>query len=96
MGTVLENNKWSIMAKKPNLKKALKKIDSMPEHLFGRIDINLKTLPCVMKPAKEKITANLDSDLLKAIRRMAKAYGTSYTALMNDVLREVFINKKIP
>ena len=82
------------MAKKPNLKRALKKIDSMPDHLFGSIDINLKTLPCVTKPTKEKITANLDSDLLKAIRHAAKTYDTSYTSLMNDVLREVFINKK--
>ena len=82
------------MAKKPNLKRVLKNIDSMPERLFGRIDINFNTLPCVAKPAKEKITANLDSDLLRAIRRTAKAYGTSYTTLMNDVLREVFINKK--
>ena len=83
------------MVKKPNLKKALRKIDSMPEHLFGRIDINFHSLPCVMKPTKEKVTANLDSDLLKAIRHTAKIYGTPYTVLMNDVLREVFIKKKM-
>ena len=82
------------MGRKPDLKKALKKVDSMPGHLFGRIKIDFKTLPCVAKPLKEKITVNLDADLLKIIRRTAKACGTSYTNLMNDVLRRVFIDKK--
>lgn len=80
--------------KKPSLKKALKKIDDSPESYFGQIDIDISTLPCVVKPEKEKITANFDADLLEEIKAAAKAHNVSYTSLMNDVLRKVFIRDK--
>lgn len=80
--------------KKPNLKKALKKIDHSPNKLFGKIDVDLSTLPCMAKMPKEKITANFDADLLETIRHLASKHHISYTTLMNDVLRKVFIEKK--
>lgn len=79
---------------KPNLKKALKMIDNAPEELFGNVDIDISTLPCLSRPKKEKITANFDSDLLEAIRVVANKFDISYTSLMNDVLRKVFIEDK--
>lgn len=79
--------------KKTNLKKALKAVDSLPEDYFGSVEIDVSTLPCVKKPSKEKITANFDADLLEKIRTIAEKNKVSYTTLMNDVLREVFINK---
>lgn len=82
--------------KRPNLKKALKNLDNLPDNQFGAIDIDLSTLPCLNKPEKEKITANFDSDLLERIRKTARKHNISYTSLMNDVLREVFIkNRKV-
>ncbi len=79
--------------KKPNLKKALKDIDNLSKEFFGDVDIELSSLPCFTKPKKEKITANFDSDLLGAIRELAKKNKVSYTTLMNDVLRRVFLKK---
>jgi predicted DNA binding CopG/RHH family protein len=79
--------------KKPNLKQALKNIDKSPKEYFGDVDIDLSTLPCFARPKKEKITANFDSDLLGAIRELAKKNKVSYTTLMNDVLRRVFLRK---
>lgn len=83
-----------VKRKKPNLKKALKKIDSTPDKFFGKIDIDIESLPCLSKPVKEKITANFDADLLDEIRKFAEENQVSYTGVMNDVLREVFIKKK--
>lgn len=77
--------------KKPNLKDALKKVDKAPSELFGDVEIDLTSLPCISKPKKEKITANFDSDLLGAIRNIAQKNKVSYTTLMNDVLRRVFL-----
>lgn len=84
------------MAKKnkPNLKEALKKIDKMPKELFGTIEIDISTLPSLKKPRKEKITANFDADVLQAIREIAEEHNVSYTSLMNDVLRKVFLKDK--
>ena len=79
--------------KKPNLRKALKKIDEMPNKFFGAIDIDISTLPCVVRPPKEKITANFDSDLLAEIKSVAKKHDVSYSTLINDVLRKVFCTK---
>ena len=79
--------------KKPNLKKALKKVDEATGDLFGEVEIDLSTLPCLRRPKKEKITANFDADLLLAIRSFASSKQVSYTTLMNDILRKVFINK---
>ena len=80
--------------KKPNLKKALKKVDSLPDKFFGKIDVDLSTLPCLKKVSKEKITANFDSDVLEAIRDIAEKNHISYSSLMNDVLRKVFLDDK--
>lgn len=80
--------------KRPNLKAALKKVDALPAKSFGRIDIDLSTLPCLKKVPKEKITANFDSDVLEAIRSIAEKNHISYSTLMNDVLRRVFIDDK--
>lgn len=80
--------------KKPNLKKALKKVDSSSDKFFGKIDVDLSTLPCLKKVSREKITANFDSDVLKAIRDVAEKNHISYSTLMNDVLRKVFLEDK--
>jgi uncharacterized protein (DUF4415 family) len=80
--------------KKPNLKQALKKLDNAPSKLFGNIEVDLSTLPCLKKAAKEKITANFDADLLEVIRKLAEKHHVSYTTLMNDVLRKVFVEDK--
>jgi hypothetical protein len=79
--------------KKPNLNKALKKVDEATGELFGEVEIDLSDLPCLKRPKKEKITANFDADLLLAIRSFANRKQVSYTTLMNDILRKVFINK---
>jgi len=80
--------------KKPNLKQALKKVDSLPDKFFGKIDVDLSTLPCLKKISKEKITANFDSDVLEVIRNLAEKNHVSYSTLINDVLRKVFLDDK--
>jgi len=80
--------------KKPGVDSVLGEFDLMSDDLFGSLDININTLPCLTKPQKEKITAKFDVDLLKEIRSFAKKKGVSYTVLMNDALREVFINNQ--
>jgi len=77
--------------KKPSLKKALKAVDDAPKASFGKIDIDINTLPCLTKPKKEKITANFDKDLIERIRKIAEENEVSYAALMNDALRRVFL-----
>jgi uncharacterized protein (DUF4415 family) len=80
--------------KKPSLKKALANIDNLPASLFGKIQVDLSSLPCLNKVVKEKITANFDSDVLAAIREVANQHDVAYTTLMNDVLRKIFIEQK--
>ena len=80
--------------KKPDLRKALRRIDNLSDSFFGKINIDIHSLPCMTKPDKEKITANFDTDLLSTIRSVAEKYNVSYSVLMNDVLREVFIKGK--
>jgi hypothetical protein len=80
--------------KKPNLKQAQKKVDSSSDKFFGKIDVDLSTLPCLQKVSREKITANFDSDVLEAIRDVAEKNHISYSTLMNDVLRKVFLEDK--
>ena len=80
--------------KKPSLKKALELIDGSADSLYGTVDIDISSLPCVTKPEKKKITANFDADLLEEIKSAAKKHNVSYTSLMNDVLRKVFIRVK--
>ncbi len=82
--------------KKPNLKQALKKVDRLSDKFFGKVDVDLSTLPCLKKVSREKITANFDSDVLEAVRAVAEEHQISYSTLMNDVLRKIFIeNKKV-
>ena len=80
--------------KKPSLKKALANIDSLPNKLFGKVSVDLSTLPCLAKVAKEKITANFDSDVIEAVKAVADKYDVSYSSLINDVLRKVFLEDK--
>lgn len=80
--------------KKPNLKKALSSVDSANDANFGQIDIDLSSLPCLMAPKKEKVTINLDSDILDEARKLAKKSKVSYSHILNDVLRKVFIENK--
>lgn len=80
--------------KKPNLKKALAKVDSLSEKFFGKVSVDLSTLPCLTKVRKEKITANFDSDVLEAVKAVAEEHDVSYSTLMNDVLRKVFLEDK--
>ena len=72
----------------------LKKANDLPDRFFGKIDVDLSTLPCLQKVQKEKITANFDSDVLKAVREVAEKNHISYSTLMNDVLRKVFLEDK--
>jgi hypothetical protein len=78
---------------RPDITMALKKIDSAPNNMFGNIEVDVSTLPCMNKPQKEKITANFDKELLKTIRKIASANNIPYTELMNDVLSKVFLGK---
>jgi len=80
--------------KKPNLNKALKKVDNRSNSLFGAIEIDINTLPCMSKPKKEKITANFDKDLLQTIRSIAHEKKIPYTEIINDVLKSVFLKNK--
>jgi hypothetical protein len=80
--------------KKPSLKKTLKRVSDLPDKYFGRVNVDLSTLPCLKKVEREKITANFDSDVLNAIRNVALEHQVSYTTLMNDVLRKVFVDEK--
>ncbi len=80
--------------KKPNLKRTLKKVDNLSDKLFGKVAVDLATLPCLKKVTREKITANFDLDVLEAIRDLAEKHHVSYTSLMNDVLRKVFVEEK--
>jgi uncharacterized protein (DUF4415 family) len=80
--------------KRPNLKRALKKVDLSANDSFGKVKINLNELPCLKKMPKIKITANFDADVLQAVRKVADKNDISYSTLINDVLREVFIEKE--
>ncbi|MGB0452807.1 MAG: BrnA antitoxin family protein [Bacteriovoracaceae bacterium] len=77
--------------KKPNLAKALRAVDDLPDALFGNIEIYLRDLPCLSKPKKEKITANLDADVIAEAKRIGKKEKVSYQQLMNDILRVVLL-----
>ncbi len=80
--------------KKPSLKKALAAVDNLPDKIFGKVSVDLSTLPCLAKVAKEKITANFDADVIEAVKAVADKYHVSYSSLMNDVLRKVFLEAK--
>lgn len=92
--SVLENGRpFMAKKKKPSLSKVLKEFDSLSDDVFGEVNVDLSTLPCLKKIPREKITANIDSDVLTAMKSIAKKNKISYSALMNDVLRKVFIEK---
>jgi len=40
--------------KKPNLKQALRNVDRLPAKFFGKIDVDLFTLPCLKKSIARK------------------------------------------
>ncbi len=80
--------------KRSNLKSALSRIDKTSDEIFGDVDLDLSTLPSLNKPRKEKITANFDADVLEAIRKVADENDASYAAVMNDVLRKVFLSNR--
>lgn len=80
--------------KKPSLSKVLKEFDSLSNDVFGEVNVELSTLPCLKKIPREKITANIDSDVLMAMKEIARKNKISYSALMNDVLRRVFIDNQ--
>jgi uncharacterized protein (DUF4415 family) len=61
---------------------------------FGKVKINLGELPCLKKMHKIKITANFDADVLAAVRKVAERNDVSYSTLINDVLRQVFVEKE--
>lgn len=75
-------------------KASFKKLDRLPNKLFGKIDFVLSALPCLKKVSREKISANSDSDVLEEVRELAEKHHVSYTSLMNDVLRKVFVEEK--
>jgi uncharacterized protein (DUF4415 family) len=75
--------------KRPSLKKALQRVDQIPAEMLGEIDLDLSTLPCLNKPPKEKITLNLDADVLAFVRKIAEKKNVSYASVMNDMLRRM-------
>lgn len=83
-----------VKRRKPSLRKALKKIDEAPDTMFGNMEIDISDLPCLRKVSREKITTNIDSDVLAVMKTLAREHGVSYSALMNDVLRKIFIEDK--
>lgn len=80
--------------KKPNLNKAIQKVKKASDSMYGDVDIDITELPCLNRPTKEKITANIDTDILEVMKQIASKHHTSYTSLMNDALRMVFLKKK--
>lgn len=78
--------------RKPSLTKVIKEFDSLSDDIFGEFNVDLGSLPCLQKIPKEKITVNVDSDVLMAMKDIAKKNKISFSALMNDVLRKVFID----
>jgi len=80
--------------KKPSLTKALKNLEKSDNELFGNVEIDITSLPCFKKKKKEKITANIDADVLEKMKKIASDHEIPYQNLMNDALREVFLNSK--
>lgn len=75
---------------RPPLKKVLREFNKLPKDMFGDVDIDLSTLPCLTKAPKEKITGNFDADMLARVREFAEKHNVSYTNVMNDILRKAF------
>ena len=76
---------------KPNLAKALREVDKLPDNFFGNVSVNISDLPCLNKPKREKITINLDGDVIKRVKDIAKDNDTKYQTLINEALRKVFL-----
>ena len=50
--------------------------------------------PLRVEDAKIKVTLYLDGDILKAVKRKAKDENKKYQSLVNETLREVFLEDK--
>lgn len=80
--------------KKPSLAKALKRVEKMDDSLFGDVEIDIDTLPCIARK-KEKITANFDSEMIKIVKGIADKKKVPYTAIMNDLLVKIVVENGI-
>ena len=78
--------------KKPSLSRAIKNVDELPDKLCGKLEIDINELPCLTRPKKEKITTNLDADVIAEAKKIGKKEKVSYQQLINDILRKVLIN----
>ncbi len=81
--------------KKTNLNRAIQKVQKASDSMFGDVDIDITELPCLNRSTKEKITVNIDTDILEVMKQIATKHHTSFTSLMNDALRMVFLKKKV-
>lgn len=59
---------------------------------YGKDDLIDGDLP--PQEAKLKITIYLDGDLLLEVRRQAKKAGKKYQTMINEWLRDAFLNQK--
>ncbi len=59
---------------------------------YGKDDLIDGDLP--PQEAKLKITIYLDGDLLLEVRRQAKNAGKKYQTMINESLRDAFLNQK--
>lgn len=50
--------------------------------------------PLRIEDAKIKVTLYLDGDILKAVKLKAKEENKKYQSLVNETLREVFLDEK--
>ena len=62
--------------------------------VLGKIDVNVNKLRCLEKYSKVKVTTSVDSDLLKEIKKFSEKNDVTYTSVINDVLREVFMKRR--
>lgn len=78
--------------KKPDLDKALRKIDEAPSSGFGSVNIDVD-IPS-LKIKKDRITMNLDHDLLAHIKGIAESNEVKYQSLINQTLRTIFLESE--
>ena len=62
------------------------------EFCYGKDDLIESDLST--REAKIKVTIYLDGDLLLEVRRQAKKLGKKYQTLVNESLRDMFLNHK--
>jgi len=80
-------NKKNIITKK-QFEKVLEKVDSGDHPDFGDPAIDISKLPCINKPEKEKVTLLFEKAVAEKLRKIAKKYGVSNSALTNDILKK--------